>query len=141
MQGRTTCWDLPSLLIKPVQRVLKYPLLLRVSKKTNALLFFVGMLSKLLLYKELLACTPENHPDYEQLLMVTQEIQQMADHINEIKRRKDIVEQLISDKKILDRNVSCSFFYDRTSSVPRLSNLTFLIRLCKAFYQDNPLFH
>lgn len=44
MQGRTTCWDLPSLLIKPVQRVLKYPLLLRVSKKTNALLFFVGML-------------------------------------------------------------------------------------------------
>lgn len=44
MQGRTTCWDLPSLLIKPVQRVLKYPLLLRVSKKTNALFFFVGML-------------------------------------------------------------------------------------------------
>lgn len=30
MQGRTTCWDLSSLLIKPVQRVLKYPLLLRV---------------------------------------------------------------------------------------------------------------
>jgi hypothetical protein len=42
-------------------------------------------------------------------MMVTQEIQQMADHINEIKRRKDIVEQLISDKKKMDRNVSGSF--------------------------------
>lgn len=30
LQGRTTSWDLGSLLIKPVQRVLKYPLLLRV---------------------------------------------------------------------------------------------------------------
>lgn len=31
MQGLTASWDLGSLLIKPVQRVLKYPLLLRVS--------------------------------------------------------------------------------------------------------------
>ncbi|GAA5795249.1 hypothetical protein HPULCUR_000604 [Helicostylum pulchrum] len=83
LQGRTMCWDLPSLLIKPVQRVLKYPLLL----------------------KEIVASTPEHHPDYDQLIIVTHEIQQMADHINEMKRRKDMVEQLIIDKKKIDRNV------------------------------------
>lgn len=52
-----------------------------------------------------MASTAENHPDYEQLILVTQEIQQMADHINEMKRRKDMVEQLICDKKKMDRNV------------------------------------
>ena len=31
LQGRTGAWDLGSLLIKPVQRVLKYPLLIKVS--------------------------------------------------------------------------------------------------------------
>ena len=30
LQGRTGAWDLGSLLIKPVQRVLKYPLLIKV---------------------------------------------------------------------------------------------------------------
>ncbi|KAJ1823656.1 hypothetical protein LPJ73_009382, partial [Coemansia sp. RSA 2703] len=29
LSGKTTSWDLPSLLIKPVQRILKYPLLIR----------------------------------------------------------------------------------------------------------------
>ncbi|GAN09381.1 hypothetical protein MAM1_0263d08908 [Mucor ambiguus] len=77
------CWDLPSLLIKPVQRVLKYPLLLR----------------------EIVALTPEFHRDFDQLVMVTMEIQQVADHINEIKRRKELVEQLMSDKKKMDKNV------------------------------------
>ncbi|CEP14557.1 hypothetical protein [Parasitella parasitica] len=83
IQGRTMCWDLPSLLIKPVQRVLKYPLLLR----------------------EIVALTPEFHRDFDQLVMVTIEIQQVADHINEIKRRKELVEQLMSDKKKVDKNV------------------------------------
>ncbi|KAL9556240.1 hypothetical protein MBANPS3_001965 [Mucor bainieri] len=83
IQGRTMCWDLPSLLIKPVQRVLKYPLLLR----------------------EIVALTPEFHRDFDQLVMVTMEIQQVADHINEIKRRKELVEQLMSDKKKMDKNV------------------------------------
>ncbi|ORE17949.1 Dbl homology domain-containing protein [Rhizopus microsporus] len=73
IQGRTTCWDLPSLLIKPVQRVLKYPLLLR----------------------EILQLTPEYDVDYDQLVIVTSRMEQVADHINEIKKRKDIVEQLL----------------------------------------------
>ncbi|KAI7903850.1 uncharacterized protein BX663DRAFT_587547 [Cokeromyces recurvatus] len=73
LQGRTMCWDLPSLLIKPVQRILKYPLFLN----------------------EILKLTSEKHPNYNQLFIVTNEIQQVADHINEIKRRKDLVEQVI----------------------------------------------
>ncbi|KAI9252793.1 hypothetical protein EDC94DRAFT_525629 [Helicostylum pulchrum] len=56
-------------------------------------------------YNEIVASTPEHHPDYDQLIIVTHEIQQMADHINEMKRRKDMVEQLIIDKKKIDRNV------------------------------------
>jgi hypothetical protein len=31
MQGRTNAWDLASMVVKPVQRVLKYPLLVKVS--------------------------------------------------------------------------------------------------------------
>ncbi|KAG2223265.1 hypothetical protein INT45_006991 [Circinella minor] len=75
MQGKTTSWDLGSMLIKPVQRVLKYPLLLRV-----------------------------NHADHDDLAAATQEIQEVADHINEIKRRKDIVEKIVGDKKKTDIN-------------------------------------
>jgi hypothetical protein len=65
-------------LIKPVQRVLKYPLL----------------------FKEILLLTPEYDMDYESLVLVNHEMELLADHINEIKKRKDIVEQLlINDHK------------------------------------------
>ncbi|KAG1138164.1 hypothetical protein G6F37_010716 [Rhizopus arrhizus] len=78
IQGRTNSWDLASLLIKPVQRVLKYPLL----------------------FKEILLLTPEYDMDYESLVLVNHEMELLADHINEIKKRKDIVEQLlINDHK------------------------------------------
>jgi hypothetical protein len=40
------------------------------------------------------------------LVYATVEIQKVADHINEIKKRKDLVEQLMSEKKKADRNVS-----------------------------------
>lgn len=66
------------MLIKPVQRVLKYPLL----------------------FKEILLLTPEYDVDYESLVLVNHEMELLADHINEIKKRKDIVEQLlINDHK------------------------------------------
>ncbi|KAI8991430.1 hypothetical protein BDF20DRAFT_811323 [Mycotypha africana] len=83
MQGKTTSWDLGSLLIKPVQRVLKYPLLLR----------------------ELHSLTPNTHQDYENLTAAVKEIQEVADNINEIKRRKDIVERIVGDKKRTDLSV------------------------------------
>ncbi|OBZ83502.1 Dynamin-binding protein [Choanephora cucurbitarum] len=76
LSGRTTCWDLESLLIKPVQRILKYPLLI----------------------KELIQSTPKQHEDYDQLILALHNIKQIANQINETKRRKDFVEQLIHPK-------------------------------------------
>lgn len=83
--------------------------------------------------QEIVASTSEDHSDYEQLVIVTREIQQVADHINEIKRRKDMVEQLISDKKKLDRNVNILFI---TIYFHININNTFfkLIRLCKYLF-------
>ncbi|KAI7891268.1 uncharacterized protein EV154DRAFT_508484 [Mucor mucedo] len=83
IQGKTTSWDLGSLLIKPVQRVLKYPLLLR----------------------EILALTSPTHNDHDDLSAAVKEIQEVADNINEIKRRKDIVEKIVGDKKKTDINL------------------------------------
>ncbi|ORX53691.1 hypothetical protein DM01DRAFT_1048992 [Hesseltinella vesiculosa] len=83
LQGKTQSWDLGSLLIKPVQRVLKYPLLL----------------------KELMMTTSMDHGDDEDLVQATSAIENVADHINEIKRRKDIVERIVNDKKKGDINV------------------------------------
>ncbi|KAG0801406.1 hypothetical protein G6F22_001282 [Rhizopus arrhizus] len=53
IQGKTTSWDLGSLLIKPVQRVLKYPLLLR----------------------EILALTSPEHLDHDDLASALKEIE------------------------------------------------------------------
>ncbi|SPC67871.1 uncharacterized protein UHOD_14773 [Ustilago sp. UG-2017b] len=72
----TNAWDLSSLLIKPVQRVLKYPLLL----------------------SQILASTSSKHPDMGSLSAASVEIQKVADNINEVKKRKDLVEQIVSGK-------------------------------------------
>ncbi|KAI9251133.1 hypothetical protein EDC94DRAFT_526777 [Helicostylum pulchrum] len=87
IQGKTTSWDLGSLLIKPVQRVLKYPLLLR----------------------EILSLTSPTHDDHDDLSAAVKEIQEVADNINEIKRRKDIVEKIVGDKKKTEINVTQKF--------------------------------
>lgn len=68
----TNAWDLPSLLIKPVQRVLKYPLLL----------------------DDLLRCTPETHPDHGNIQDAATAIKAVADEINEVKRRKETVDRV-----------------------------------------------
>ena len=61
-------WDLQSLLIKPVQRVLKYPLLL--DKMTEN--------------------TSDKHSDYKATHNAREAIATVAQDINEIKRRKDL---------------------------------------------------
>ncbi|KAL9123073.1 MAG: hypothetical protein Q9187_000375 [Circinaria calcarea] len=68
----TTAWDLDSLLVKPVQRILKYPLLL----------------------KELLEVTAENHPDFNALDVAAREMVGVSVRINEMKKRADILEQV-----------------------------------------------
>ncbi|CAO3591430.1 unnamed protein product [Absidia cylindrospora] len=102
LPGRTQSWDIGSLLIKPVQRVLKYPLLL----------------------KELLTTTPTDHPDYENLCIANNEIQNVADHINEIKRRKDIVEKIVGDKKKTDINVVHGINKKLTRKAHRIRQVT-----------------
>uniref|UniRef100_A0A4X2K4Y4 Dynamin-binding protein n=1 Tax=Vombatus ursinus TaxID=29139 RepID=A0A4X2K4Y4_VOMUR len=61
--------DMGSLLIKPVQRVMKYPLLLC----------------------ELRNATPPSHPDYRELEDALAAVKDINVNINELKRRKDLV--------------------------------------------------
>ncbi|XP_077978836.1 uncharacterized protein LOC144434256 [Glandiceps talaboti] len=65
----TNCWDLASFLIKPVQRILKYPLLLN----------------------ELIKVTEDGHGDKHNLLTAINTMTDVASAINEFKRRKDLV--------------------------------------------------
>ncbi|KAK5881279.1 hypothetical protein CesoFtcFv8_022097 [Champsocephalus esox] len=67
--GKTNYINLGSFLIKPVQRVMRYPLLLM----------------------ELLGATPESHHDRPLLTEALQAIKEINVNINEYKRRKDLV--------------------------------------------------
>ncbi|XP_039472242.1 dynamin-binding protein isoform X3 [Oreochromis aureus] len=69
LRGKTNYINLGSFLIKPVQRVMRYPLLLT----------------------ELLGATPESHHDRAQLTKAVQAIKDINVNINEYKRRKDLV--------------------------------------------------
>ncbi|KAG0209136.1 hypothetical protein BGX28_010515 [Mortierella sp. GBA30] len=86
-KGKTTGWDLASLLIKPVQRVLKYPLLIN----------------------QIHALTPPDHTDFENLVTVHKDMLQVAEEINEIKKRKDIVEKIVGSKKKNDSDIVHGF--------------------------------
>ncbi|XP_019938761.2 dynamin-binding protein isoform X2 [Paralichthys olivaceus] len=69
LRGKTNYINLGSFLIKPVQRVMRYPLLLM----------------------ELLGATPESHHDRPQLTQALLAIKEINVNINEYKRRKDLV--------------------------------------------------
>lgn len=67
-------YELPSMLIKPVQRVCKYPLLLQ----------------------EMLKATPEDWPYYEEMKQGLEAIQRVASKVNETRRRQENV-MLVDD--------------------------------------------
>uniref|UniRef100_A0A8B9TSG4 Rho guanine nucleotide exchange factor 38 n=1 Tax=Anas platyrhynchos TaxID=8839 RepID=A0A8B9TSG4_ANAPL len=67
--GKPNLMDMGSLMIKPVQRVMKYPLLLC----------------------ELLNSTPASHPDHKALQEALFAMKSINVNINELKRRKDLV--------------------------------------------------
>ncbi|KAL7408969.1 hypothetical protein BDY24DRAFT_245187 [Mrakia frigida] len=96
-QPHTKAWDLPSLLIKPVQRVLKYPLLL----------------------DDLLKCTPPHHPDFENLEKAAKLIKSVADEINEVKRRKDTVDRIMNGKHAGVSSTSSSSLTNKDSKSKR----------------------
>ncbi|XP_009866109.1 PREDICTED: rho guanine nucleotide exchange factor 38 [Apaloderma vittatum] len=68
-EGKSNLTDMGSLMIKPVQRVMKYPLLLC----------------------ELLNSTPASHPDHKVLQDALFAMKNINVNINEFKRRKDLV--------------------------------------------------
>lgn len=69
IKAETNCFDVPSLLIKPIQRILKYPLLLG----------------------ELVKYTEESHQDYQPAIKAANMMTELAHEINEKKRQKDLV--------------------------------------------------
>ncbi|KAL1469202.1 hypothetical protein MTO96_004916 [Rhipicephalus appendiculatus] len=75
MQHETNCFDLPSVLIRPVQRILKYPLLINELDKS----------------------TETGHPDKVMLAQAMAKMSDVATSINEFKRRKDLVSKYKKD--------------------------------------------
>jgi hypothetical protein len=69
----TSAWDLDSLLVKPTQRISKYPLMLQ----------------------QLLDSTPADHPDHDALKIAAKDSIAMLTRINESKKRTELVEQMI----------------------------------------------
>ena len=67
-RSHVQCWDLPSILIKPMQRILKYPLLLG----------------------DLVKYTEDDHTDKKHLISAFKLMGEVANQINEVKRRKDL---------------------------------------------------
>lgn len=86
-------------MIKPVQRVLKYPLLLRELRKE----------------------TPETDPDYDNLTQALARMESVAAKINEVKKRQDIVEKNISKRDI---NLVHGFNKKFTRGAQQIKNVT-----------------
>jgi hypothetical protein len=76
-QQLSHAWDLPSLLIKPVQRLLKYALLL------NAII----------------EATPDSHGDKENLRRAKSMVEAVSHAINESQRRREIVKEVFAAGK------------------------------------------
>ncbi|KZC04124.1 PREDICTED: dynamin-binding protein-like [Dufourea novaeangliae] len=79
LRYQVACFDMSSILIKPVQRILKYPLILY----------------------ELVKCTDDNHPDKSAVEEAWKTMTAVASHINEYKRRKDLVSKYLDNDNTL----------------------------------------
>ncbi|KAL1412485.1 hypothetical protein Q8F55_000230 [Vanrija albida] len=73
VKSRTHAWNLDSMLIKPVQRITKYPLL----------------------FDDLLSCTSPSHPDYHHIRVAAEQARALALEIDDAKRRKDVITSVI----------------------------------------------
>ncbi|KAK9293746.1 hypothetical protein QLX08_011401 [Tetragonisca angustula] len=84
LRYQVACFDMSSVLIKPVQRILKYPLILY----------------------ELVKCTDDNHPDKDSVEKAWKTMTAVASHINEYKRRKDLVSKYLGNDNTLIRKMA-----------------------------------
>ncbi|TID04361.1 Dynamin-binding protein [Colletotrichum higginsianum] len=73
----TAAWDLDSLLIKPMQRITKYPTLIQ----------------------ELLRHTPEDHPDRAELVSAKETLELAIIEINKTKKNFELVGQIVGRKR------------------------------------------
>ena len=83
VRPHTHAWNLDSMLIKPIQRITKYPLL----------------------FDDLLACTTPVHSDYFNIRNAAAMSKSVAQEIDETKRRKDVVAGVISKKQKSQSNL------------------------------------
>lgn len=72
----THSWDLPSLLVKPVQRLLRYSLLLSA----------------------IIAETTDSHPDKENLMQARNKMEDVTREVNEETRRREVVKEVLNPK-------------------------------------------
>jgi hypothetical protein len=79
----TSAWNLDSLLIKPMQRITKYP----------------DIITHLLKY------TPEDHPDREALISARTVVIDAIDEINKTKKNFELVGQIVSNRKRKESDV------------------------------------
>ncbi|KAF4631363.1 hypothetical protein G7Y89_g6769 [Cudoniella acicularis] len=79
----TTAWSLDALLVKPVQRITRYQLMI----------------------SELIKCTPDYHPDLESLQKSHRQIIDMLVYIDELKKRIQMVGKIVSSRKRKDSDV------------------------------------
>ncbi|KAH8703328.1 hypothetical protein BGW36DRAFT_287352 [Talaromyces proteolyticus] len=79
----TEAWNLDALLVKPVQRLVKYPLLLT----------------------QLINATPESHPDYPAVAKALEAVTNISIRINDLKKRADVVGQVVSSRKRKESDV------------------------------------
>ncbi|KAJ3093804.1 hypothetical protein HK100_006408, partial [Physocladia obscura] len=98
LRGRTNAWDLSSLIIKPVQRVLKYPLLLsqllKETKESNIMQDgHSGDASGGSINDDGIDTS-----GHSLLLRAFNEMSKIAEEINDLKRRKDTVEKYVEGK-------------------------------------------
>ena len=100
IQTQVACFNMGSILIKPVQRILKYPLILN----------------------ELIKCTEAGHADKQDLIQARIIMSDVATSINESKRRKDIVDKYRSEgEKTLTRRISKINMHTLNKKSSRLS--------------------
>lgn len=78
----THAWDLPSLLIKPVQRLLKYSLLLGA----------------------IIDATPDSHGDRTALVKARERMEEVARSVNEDRRRWEVVREVLGSAPIPTTN-------------------------------------
>ena len=91
-----------SFLIKPIQRICKYPLLLRGKMIRHRRAFNCQINTQVNCGTDLLKSTPETHPDYENLCQALHKIEEVVDYINERKRLAENLQKILEVQNLID---------------------------------------